>query len=80
VLEAAARAQERDAVRARRADGVDHLLGVVVRAAGDDPDAVEPVEVVRLARRDPVRVEHEPVAPAERVDEQRDAPVGADGR
>ena len=29
--------------------------------------------------RDPVRVEHEAVAPAQRVDQQRDAPVGADG-
>ena len=50
-----------------------------VRAAGDDPDAVEAVEVVGLGRGDPVRVEHEAVAAAQRVDQQRDAPVGADG-
>ena len=39
----------------------------------------KPLEVVGLGRVDPVRVEHEPVAAAQRVDEQRDAPVGADG-
>ena len=80
VLEAAAGAEERDLVLARGPDGLDHLLAVGVRAAGDDPDAVEAVEILGLGRGDPVGVEHEPSRRAERVDQQRDAPVGADGR
>ena len=51
----------RNGISSRRAvrDGVEHLLAVAVRAAGDHPDAVEAFEVVGLGGRDPVRVEHE---------------------
>ena len=54
---------------------------LAVRAAGDDPDARRsPRASCGVLARDPVRVEHEVVAAAQRVDQLRDAGVGADAR
>ncbi len=78
VLEAPARAQERDVPLARGPDGGERAGLVAVRAAGNGPHGVEAVDgtgLRRVVRRDPVGVEHQLVALGERVQERRDADV-----
>ena len=81
VLEPAAGPEERDPLSERDPCSPHRAVGAAVRAAGHDPDPVEPLQrgVFGVLRRDPVRVEHEPVPRGERVDQARDARVGAHG-
>jgi hypothetical protein len=81
VLEAAAGAQERDALGTGGPCRGQGTLDTAIGTARDQPDAVEPFQcrgVLRIRRRDPVDVQI--LILAERVEEDGDACVSANGR
>lgn len=81
VLETPAGTQKRNAFLAGGTDGRERPRLAAVRAAGQHPDRVEPVDALRgLLRGDPVGVQVQAVAVAQGVEQNGDTGVGADGR